>query len=306
MALSRRALRPRVSIGLSVYNGERFLPATLDSLVAQTFEDFELIVCDNASTDRTAEIVRDYAARDARIWHVRHARNIGASGNDRRGFELSSAPYFRWSASDDLFAPESLARCVEVLDREPGVVLTYPKSQFIDANGRVMRECDDGLHLPSPRPFERFRQLLTRLGYCNAQYGLMRADIVRRTRLPGDYLGSDMVFLAELVLYGPFWEIPEVLFFRRLHDGAFSNMALPEKQTYYRPERRPGVHLQGWRHLWEHVRALARAPIPASERGRLTWFLIRRAISQRDDLARELVRAAGQLVAGSRAGTARG
>src|SRR4029077_14346748 len=86
MALSRSS--PRVSVGLTVYNGERFLAETLDSLVAQTFEDFELIVCDNASTDRTAEIVRDYAARDVRIRYVRNERNIGASGNERRAFAL--------------------------------------------------------------------------------------------------------------------------------------------------------------------------------------------------------------------------
>ncbi len=133
---------PRVSVGLTVYNGEPFLAETLDSLLAQTFEDFELIICDNASTDRTAEIVGDYAARDARIRYVRHPRNFGASGNERRAFALSRAPYFRWSGADDLYAPESIARCVEVLDRDPRVVLTYPKAKFIDDRGRVTHDCE--------------------------------------------------------------------------------------------------------------------------------------------------------------------
>jgi len=297
--------RPRVSVGLPVYNGERFLAATLDSLVTQTFEDLELIICDNASTDRTREIARDYAARDTRVRYVRHERNIGATSNFRRAFELSSAPYFRWAAADDLFAPESIARCVEVLDREPGVVLTYPKTRFIDDQGRVIRDCDDGLHLQSPHPNERFRQLMARVGYVNALFGLMRADIVRETRLAGDYLGSDVVLLGELVLHGTFWEIPEFLFFRRMHSGAFSSMTIPEKQTYYLPDRRSLVHLGEWRHLWENLRSVARAPIPAFERGRLVYFLMRRAISLRGALTQELGRATHQLVAALLAGPTR-
>ncbi len=289
-----------MSVGLTVYNGERFLAETLDSLVAQTFEDFELIVCDNASTDRTAEIVRDYAARDVRIRYVCHERNIGASGNERRAFALASAPYFRWSAADDLFAPESIARCVEVLDREPGVVLAYPKAMFIDEHSRVTHDCVDGLHLPAPRPAERFRELLARIRYCNAQYGLMRSDVMRRTRLVGDFQASDMIFLAELVLYGTFCEIPEVLFFRRLHDRALSSMVGAEKQAYYRPERPQALHLPGWRHLWEHLRSVLRAPIPESDRARLVSFLLRRAIWDRDQLSREVTAAARQLLAGLR------
>jgi glycosyltransferase involved in cell wall biosynthesis len=290
-----------VSVGLTVYNGERFLAETLDSLVAQTFEDFELIVCDNASTDRTAEIVRDYAARDVRIRYVRHERNIGASGNERRAFALASAPYFRWSAADDLFAPESIARCVEVLDREPGVVLAYPKARFIDEHSRVTHDCVDGLHLPAPRPGERFQQLLARIGYCNAQYGLMRADAMRRTRLVGDFLGSDTVFLAELTLYGAFHEIPDVLFFRRLHERALSGLVGAEKQAHYRPDHAQALHLPRWRHLWEHLRSVTRAPISASERGRLFWFLLRGAIWDRDRLSQEVAEATRQLLAGLRA-----
>jgi len=300
------ARTPRVSVGLTVYNGEPFLAETLDSLLAQTFEDFELIVCDNASTDRTGEIVGDYAARDARIRYVRHPRNVGASGNERRAFALSRAPYFRWSAADDVYAPQSIARCVEVLDREPGVVLTYPRARFIDDRGRVTHDCEDGLHLPDPRPVERFRQLVERIRYCNAQYGLMRAEAVRRTRLVGDFLDSDIVFLAELVLYGAYHEIPEVLFFRRLHDRALSGTALPEKLAHYRPDQPYAVQLRDWRRLWEHLRSVVRAPIPVSDRARLASFLMRRAIWERDRLSQEIVNAARALVARWRATASRG
>lgn len=305
MALSATR-RPKVSVGLTVYNGERFLAETLDSLVAQTFEDFELLVCDNASTDRTAEIVGDYAAKDPRIRYVRHQRNVGASGNERRAFALASAPYFRWSAADDLYAPESIARCVEVLDREPRVVLTYPRTKLIDDRGQIIGDCDDRLHLPDPRPAERFRQLFERITFCNAQYGLMRADAIRRTRLVGDFPSSDSFFLAELVLYGTFHEIPEVLFFRRIHEHALKSQVGEEKQAHYRPDRPQALQLPGWRRVWEHLRSVTRAPLPVSDRVRLAGYLLRRAVWDRDRLAREVVDAAYQLLGGHRAPATRG
>jgi glycosyltransferase involved in cell wall biosynthesis len=297
---------PRVGIGLAVCNGERFLAATLDSLLAQTFEDFELIVCDNASTDRTPEIARAYAARDRRVRYVRNETNLGAAGNYRRAFALSSAPYFRWSAADDLFAPESLARCVEVLDREPAVVLTYPKTTFIDEHGRVIGDYEDGLHLTSPRPSERLRQLLARLRYCNAIYGLMRADAMRKTRLVGDYIGSDIVFQAELALYGWFWEIPEVLFFRRLHPAASSSMTDRERRAFYDPARRRRVALWRWRHLFELARAVARAPLPLREQALAQMRLARAALAARDRLAEEIAGAARDLAAALRRGASAG
>ncbi len=194
--------RPRVSVGIPVYNGERYLAAALESLRAQTYEDFELIISDNASIDHTAEIARSYAAQDRRIRYVRNARNVGAAGNFRHTLQLASGEYFRWAAADDISAPEFLARCVEVLDREPRVVLAYPKTRFIDEYGRVTADYDDRLHLPQQRASDRFRALVDRLGHCNAMYGLTRKDVVRRTRLLGSYFGADIVLLAELVLYG--------------------------------------------------------------------------------------------------------
>src|SRR2546425_9420098 len=93
---------PQVSVGLPVYNGERYLAEALDSLLTQSYEDFELIICDNASTDRTGEIARSYAAKDKRVRYARNDKNLGAGGNFRRGFALASGEYFRWAASDDV------------------------------------------------------------------------------------------------------------------------------------------------------------------------------------------------------------
>ena len=287
-----------MSIGLAVYNGERYLAEALDSLLAQTFEDFELTICDNASTDRTGEIGRAYAAQDRRVRYVRNPRHLGVGGNFRRAFELSRGQYFRWAAADDLSAPQSLARCVEVLDREPAVVLAYPKTRFIDEHGRVILDYDDRLHLQSPRPSERFRQVLERLGRCNAAYGLMRADVLKRARLFGDFLSSDVVFLAELSLYGTFWEVPEFLFYRRFHPGAHSSMNPAQVRAFFFPDNPHRLRMFEWRHFWEYLRAVVRAPLGVPEKLLLHLFLVRNAVSNRDRLVRELVGATRELLAG--------
>src|SRR5438034_9026734 len=102
----RSSRRPRVSVGMPVYNGERYVAEAVDSLLAQTYEDFELIICDNASTDRTGEIARSYAARDTRVRYARHEKSLGAGGNLRRGLALASAEYCRGPATAAACPPQ--------------------------------------------------------------------------------------------------------------------------------------------------------------------------------------------------------
>jgi glycosyltransferase involved in cell wall biosynthesis len=276
-------------MGLPVYNGGRYVAETLDSLLAQTFNDFELIICDNASTDRTEEICRHYAARDSRIRYVRNPNNLGAAGNYRLGFELSSGEYFRWNPSDDLCAPQFLARCVEVLDREPLVVLAYAKTNLIDEHGKLTAEYEDRLHLDSDRPSERFVRLCQNLRLCNALYGLIRSDTLRRTALLGNFIGGDIPLLAELTLYGKFWEVPEFLFFRRFHPQASSSLQKEDQiLEFYDPERRTASPLTTWKHYQAYFRGVSRAPLPLAEKARLFARLLRMAAWSRGRLVGEL------------------
>ncbi|OLC77071.1 MAG: hypothetical protein AUH78_05100 [Gemmatimonadetes bacterium 13_1_40CM_4_69_8] len=293
---------PRVSVGVPVHNGERYLGEALDSLLAQTFEDFELIVCDNASTDRTGDIARSYAAKDRRVRYACNEQNLGANRNFRRTFELSSGEYFRWTSADDLAGPELLARCVEVLDRDPGAVLACPKTRFIDEDGRCLSDYDDGLHLAFPKASERFHEVLERLGYVNAHYGLMRAAVMRSMRPLGAYPGADVVFLAELSLYGTFWEVPEFLFYRRFHPGAASRMDRVQISVFMDPNGRGRIHLWEWRRLLELGRAVVHAPLGPREKLRASRFLARRAMWNRDTLARELSAAIRELATGKERG----
>lgn len=226
---------PRLSLGLPVYNGESFIGRALDSLMAQTFQDFEIVICDNASSDRTEEICREYVERDNRVRYHRNETNIGAGPNFNRVFELSTAPYFRWVSHDDAYGPTCLERCVEVLDKNPDVILCYTQMAAIDENDTRfqfdettalyrneagLEFFDDPPHLgESIRPDIRFRDVLKYASACQQLHGVLRRDALMKTKLFRVYYGSDKVILAELALLGRFYQVQEPLFLKRVHTG---------------------------------------------------------------------------------------
>jgi glycosyltransferase involved in cell wall biosynthesis len=147
--MSKAATTPRLTIGLPVYNGERFLARALDSLLAQDFADFVLLVSDNASTDATPDILADYAVLDERVCIVRQHRNLGASPNWCWVARKADTELFTWAACDDEYAPSFLSRCITLLDADPGIVLAYTGTVDIDEEGRRLREW--GRVLPAGR-----------------------------------------------------------------------------------------------------------------------------------------------------------
>lgn len=218
---------PRVSIGLPVYNGGQFLEGAIGSLLVQTYEDFELIISDNASTDQTESVCRAYAAQDGRVRYHRNAKNIGANRNYNRVFALSNGEFFRWAAADDVCKPEHLAQCVGVLEDDPEAVLACTKTQFIDVDGLPIDVEDAGWDLRLDAPSERLRYVIRAGHWCNVMFGLMRSRALAQTHLLPGYAGGDYVLLGELALLGKFHETPECLFLRRLHPGASSQNSDP-------------------------------------------------------------------------------
>lgn len=283
-----RPLRPRLTIGVPVYNGERFLATCLDSLLAQTYRDFELIISDNASTDGTREIAEAYAARDRRIRYVRQPRNQGVAANFQCLVRLARGEFFRWAAADDSCAPRFLERCVAALDDQPDAVLAYPKTRIIDETGRVVEDYEDRLGLHSVLPSDRFRECYARLRLCNAQYGIIRTAVLRRTGGQRSYPSSDIVLLAELALRGRFVEVPERLFYRRFHSSMTTANRGTALQDCYNPGKRHADFMYEWRHLWELWLVLGRVPIPMLEKLRVARQLLLRARWNRNVLAREL------------------
>ena len=131
--------RPRVSIGLPVYNGEAFIADAISSFRAQSFDDFELIVSDNAWTDATEDIVREFASADPRIRYLRSETNVGANRNFNRTYYFATGEYFKWAAHDDVVEPTFIERCVSVLNDDPTVVLVHSRTSYIGGNGEALR-----------------------------------------------------------------------------------------------------------------------------------------------------------------------
>lgn len=259
--------KPRVSIGLPVYNGQNYLAETLDNLLSQHYTDFELIISDNASTDETEAICRRYAAQDTRIRYDRAEKNRGAAWNYNRVFELATGEYFKWAAHDDLCAPEFLERCVAVLDQNPDVVLAFPRTKAIDANGEVIDEYISKVNGLSTSVYKRFYEFVVVPHPCVSVFGLMRTDVLAKTKLIGRYTGSDRPLLGELSLRGKLYEIPEFLFFYRNH--AAQSWAQPThhaQQAWYDPGRKGKWTFPHWRLLGEHLHSIVRVPLKPFER----------------------------------------
>ncbi len=228
---------PRVSIGLPVYNGEKFIQGALDSLLQQNYEDFELIISDNASTDRTGDVCKSYAEKDKRIRYYENKSNYGAMWNYRRVFELSQGKYFKWAAHDDECYPTMLRRCVETLDQAPNsVALVYPRAEIIDEHGQIVGEPPDHVDSNEARPHRRLARVLFHVALAHSFYGLIRRNLLRRIRGYG-HIASDHVILAELAMWGLIWEIPEVLFRIRIYPGNAMNMNKTQlaMQEWYDP-----------------------------------------------------------------------
>jgi len=285
---------PRLSIGLPVYNGETYLAESLDALLGQSYEDFELIISDNASTDGTADICRRYRKQDSRIRCIRQPRNIGAAPNHNFVFQESRGELFKWASADDLYARELLQRCVEALDEYPDVVLAHSWTAAIDSTGNITQALRYPLATDSPRPPERFRSILfgssglfggsgfgvrgliraDNDGVIRAcdQYGVIRADVLRRVAPLGSYYHADRAIVPEIALHGPFHQAPDWLYFRRDHpDRATRAYPTVRAQCANLDPRRanrlrhPTARLRA-EYIWVYIAAIRRAPLTPADR----------------------------------------
>ncbi len=268
--------RPRVCIGMPVYNAERYLEEALDSILAQTYADFTLVIVDNASTDRTPEICKAYVANDSRIQYYRNERNLGAAPNFNRTFTLSTGIYFKWAAHDDLIAPEFLERCVEVLDHDPNVVLCYPRVKMIDEYGQSIGDYDPLPDTSSSRPHERFRNLVLAPDLAVQQMGLIRRSALEKTMLHGSYPSSDEVLLAELALCGRFYELPERLLIFRYHTGQIARTTKQrERVAFYDTSRGNKISLPKWDYLRGCLRAINSSPVGLKTKAYCLRYVLR-------------------------------
>ncbi len=231
-------MSPTVSIGLPVRNGQRYVAQAIESILAQTFGDFELIISDNASTDDTEEICRRYAAQDPRVRYYRQTHNVGAAANFNRTFELATGRYFKWAAHDDLIEPSYLEKCVEVLEADRGVILCQSLVAVgPDWGERLVTYNHTWWGTDRARQSERLAARLE-MGDCSdGVFGVVRTDVLKTTPLQAEYYGSDRTLLVELALRGRCGLVPEPLFLNRFH---------PERLSYFCNYLTPAQRLAWW------------------------------------------------------------
>lgn len=267
---------PKVSIGIPVFNGARYLSLAFDSLLAQTHDDFEIIVSDNASTDATPKIIRRYVEQDSRIRSYRNAKNLGAAANFNQVFKLSRGEYFKWAAHDDICAPGMIEQSVIGLDENPEAVLAYTKAVEIDSEGNMLGTFDFELHGDCSWPSERFRHQIHINHSCLHVFGLIRADTLRRTRLIGRFVASDRVLLAHLALLGQFFEVPDRLFCHREHAERSTRIsALHNRAGWFDSKKVGAIVFPNWRLLFEYLLTIWRCRLTPKERMLCHWHLMR-------------------------------
>lgn len=281
---------PPLTVGMPVYNGERFLAETLDSILAQTYGDFDLIITDNASSDSTPDICRDYAA-DPRVRYHRHPKNLGAAVNYTSCFERSTSPFFKWAAHDDPCAPGLFETCMAALRDQPDAVLAFARTVSIDADGHRLKLWRRRPALESPDARIRTDDVLTKQETF-PMWGVIRRDVLAQTGLLGSFTEHDRPLLYQLALHGRFVEIEEPCFFDREHSGrsvrAYDHTDPYTAAVWYDTRLKGRTIFPKWRLLGEYLRALHRSPVPARHYGAHIAELARWAVHHRTELSRDL------------------
>jgi glycosyltransferase involved in cell wall biosynthesis len=265
---------PLATIAVPVYNGENYLTQALDSILNQTFTDFEIIISDNCSTDSTPEIARAYAERDPRVRYHRNEHNVGANPNFNQTVSMARGRYFKWAAHDDVLAPTYLERCVAELEADPSVVLAHSYTRMINSDGsdvplgqHTLITDNGGViymgldaqdrQLDSPRASVRFREIILRTDWCCEIFGVMRLDVLRQTPLLINYYGADKSLLAEMATRGRYAIVPEPLFSNRRHEEQSMSQITTEQRTSW---SNPKLRKQG-NYRWQRLKTYTRSAL---------------------------------------------
>jgi glycosyltransferase involved in cell wall biosynthesis len=264
---------PRLSIGLPVYNGESLLPASIDALLGQSYGDFELIISDNASTDRTAEICRSYEEQDSRVRYIRQPQNIGLIPNHNFLVGEARGEFFKWASHDDLYHRDFLRRCVESLDAHPEASLAHAWCVLMDPGGRPVQYFKYPKGTAASRAPDRFHSMLYD-GKGDWTYAVYRMSVLRQTPLHASYHNGERTLIAEFALHGTLFQVPEWMYFRRDHPNR--HLSPRGWSTGFDPRRakQSAARLYA-EYLWGYVSAVHRSPLPPAEKRECYGHLVR-------------------------------
>ncbi|WP_018351195.1 glycosyltransferase family 2 protein [Longispora albida] len=273
----------RLTVGMPVYNAGKYLAEGIEAILASEYGDFELLISDNCSTDSTLDICASF--RDPRIRVHRNETNLGGVHNYNQVVKLARGELFKWQAYDDLCAPSMLGKCVDTLDHNPDAVLAYPRTVLINGAGEKTKSHRDYLDLRQRAPWKRVAQYARKISLVNPMYGVIRTAALRRTGVLRTYVSSDYTMLAELAALGEFCEVPEELFFRRVHEDSTAlapQRKLADLARWWNPSGPARATAPRLRMQAETARALARIdPLSA-----VAWTLNWNARKTKDRLSR--------------------
>ena len=234
---------PTVLIGLPIYNGQKYIAQAIESVLNQSFEDFAVLISDNASTDGTWDTCRAYAERDSRIRLRRNERNLGAFANFRSVLDGAQSPYFMWMSHDDVLHPDYVRNCYDFLAAHPDYVLCFSKNGYIDEDGLERDVYGYSMNkyvgVESDDMEERFAACLENLPPPTEIYGLIRRDALVDLKSFRLYDGNDQAMVLELALVGKSRKLEQVLRYYRIRTTKSTNYT--RLVTNYTMLRTPGA-----------------------------------------------------------------
>lgn len=237
----------KVSIGIPVHNGEKWIKDTLNSILSQTHTNIEVIISDNASTDNTEAVCRGFSERDARVRYYRNEKNIGVANNFNAVFYHSTGDYFKWSSVSDIIKPDFIEMCLDKFAIDSSLVLVCPGTVLFNEKDGTEEKYDDKLDVSSDSPVERFVHYLENVKLNNIMNGLIKTEALKKTGVFKNFLGADVNMIAELSLYGKLIFLPEYLFFRRMEEEtATVYKPVEEVLEYYNPSKKNLMLFQYW------------------------------------------------------------
>lgn len=283
---------PPVSIGMPVFNSAAWIEESVESILAQSFGDFELIISDNASTDGTLAICERFAAADPRIRLLRNSRNIGANRNYLATLAAARGKYFKWASSNDWCAPTFLEKCIAVLEADPSAVLAYPRASLFERALSDARAYDDDFELLDHRPAMRLIALMNTIRLNNAMNGVVRRQALLDVSTMGSHMGADIVLMAELALKGKFVLLSDRLFCRRMsRETATRFKSAREAELHLVPSAREPLRWQYWRFHWALLRSSASVEFLSRDWFQVVTYALRAFVWSRSKLAQDAVQA---------------
>lgn len=232
--------KPQLSIGMPIYNAEKFLRSRLDSLLSQTFTDFQLIISDDASTDTTSEICKEYSSKDKRIKYFRQKQNIGMSANFHFVLHKSNSKYFFWAAQDDITIPGFIEKNINALENNTELICSVGKIKFVgkvidDLNStqknskikKIIKKINKKMiNVNTESLFgdyeKKVKKVLSNGGSTLAQYGIFKTDILKKcVELPG-FHGDESAIVLSAIKYGDINVIDEILIHKFVGDTVSS------------------------------------------------------------------------------------